>query len=304
MIGIIGTGIAAGIVAIGVIAGIRVVRPTEVGIVERLGKYQRTAQQGFHWIIPIIDQMYRVNMTEIRADVPSQEVITKDNLNARVDAVVYYRVKNAKKALYNVNNFHRSIVSLARTTLRAAIGNMTLAKANEERSEINSRIETEMSNQIEKADSDKEGWGVDIVRVELQEITPPGDVQDAMNKVVKAEKEKIAAIDLATAIETKADGEKRAEIKKAEGVARGVELKAKADAEAVKMKAAAEAEAIKLVNESANKYFKGNAQILKKLDTVEGAFKKGTKLIIDSKSKVSNIVSELAGVPVVPTKEK
>ena len=137
-------------------AGIRIVRPVEEGLIETLGKYSRTAKQGFQWIIPVVQRMVKVNITETRVDIPPQEVITKDKLNAQVDAVVYYRVRAVDKAVYNVNNYSRSVVSLARTTLRAVIGKMTLADANEKREEINQGVEKEMSAQIEKPDNLKE----------------------------------------------------------------------------------------------------------------------------------------------------
>ena len=181
--------------------GIRVVRPIERGLIETLGKYSRTAQQGFHWIIPVVQRMVKVNTTEIRVDIPPQEVITKDKLNAKVDAVVYYRVREVRKAIYNVNQYNQSVVSLARTTLRAVVGKMSLSDANEKRDVINSSVESEMSSQIEKPQEHKEGWGIDILRVEIQEITPPADVQTAMNNVVKAENDKIAATDFANAVD-------------------------------------------------------------------------------------------------------
>lgn len=267
------------------ILGIRIIRPTEVGVVERLGKYKRTSNQGFQWIIPVIDRMSKVDVTEIRVDVPPQEVITKDKLNATVDAVIYYRVRNAKKALYNVQDYHSSVVSLARTTLRAVVGKLNLSEANERRDHINEFVEREMSAQIEKDHDDKEGWGIDILRVEIQEITPPNDVQAAMNNVVKAENEKIAAIDLATANETKADGERRAEIKKAEGVRQGNILRAQG-----------EAEAIRLVNDAANKYFKGNAVILKKLEATERALMNNAKIVVPAKTELVNVIGDMAGV--------
>ncbi len=274
--------------------GIRIVRPTEEGVVERLGRYKATAKQGFHWIFPVVDRMVKVNVTEMRVDIPPQEVITRDNLNAHVDGVVYYRVRNPKKAIYNVNDYNGSVVSLARTTLRAIIGQMTLTDANESRNKINQLIEHEMSSQVEHAGSDTEGWGIDIIRVELQQISPPNDVQQAMNKVVKAENEKIAAMDLATAAETKADGERRAEIKKAEGIKQAKILAADG-----------EAQAIKLVNEAAHKYFKGNAQILRKLESVEKALSQNAKIVIPAKTELVNVIGEMAGItPVKVAKTK
>ena len=263
--------------------GIKILRPVEVGIIEFLGRYSKTASAGFNWIIPFLSKMYRINITERRVDIDPQSIITKDKLNAVVDGVVYYRVEEAKKAIYNVNNFENSVPSLAKTTLRAVIGKMTLTEANENRDQINLEVEKILSKEVTK-------WGIDVVRVELQRIEPPDDVQAAMNKVVKAENEKIAALDLATAIETKADGERRAEIKKAEGIAAAIRLKADADGDA-----------IKTVNIAAEEYFVGNAQLLKKLETVAEALKDNTKIIVPTGSDLVNVINDLAGttVPVI-----
>ena len=268
-------------------AGIRIIRPVDVGIVEFLGKYSRTATAGFNWIIPVLHNMYKVNITERRVDIDPQSIITKDKLNAEVDGVVYYKVINAKEAIYNVNNFVLSVPSLAKTTLRAVIGKMTLTEANENRDTINEEVEKILDLQVSK-------WGISVVRVELQRIEPPEDVQIAMNKVVKAENEKIAALDLATAIETKADGERRAEIKKAEGIAVAIKLKAEADGDA-----------IKIVNEAAEQYFIGNAQLLKKLETVGESLKNNAKIIVPSNSDLVNVIGNLAGdiMPIATKKQ-
>lgn len=295
--------IIPGIAIVIALLGIRIVRPTEKGIIERLGKYHKAGEQGFHWIIPLVDTMRKVNVTEVRVDIPPQEVITRDKLNAHVDAVVYYRVRNPVKALYNVNNYHTSVVSLARTTLRAVIGKMNLAEANEKREEINHHVEKEMGAQIEKPKEKKEGWGIDILRVEIQEIQPPKDVQDAMNRVVKAENEKIAAVDLANAKETEADGFKRAAIKEAQGVNQSTVLRAQGDAKAVILRANAQADAIKQVSESAAKYFKGNAQVLKKLETVEKSLRRNAKIVVPAKTQLVNVIGDMAGVlPLKQTK--
>ena len=175
--------------------------------------------------------------------------------------------------------------SLAKTTLRAVIGKMTLTEANENRDKINENVETILAKGVSK-------WGIDVVRVELQRIEPPDDVQDAMNQVVKAENEKIAALDLATAIETQADGERRAEIKKAEGIAAAIRLKAEADGEA-----------IKIVNVAAEKYFVGNAQLLRKLETVSESLRDNAKIIVPSNSDLVNVISDLAGTTVPLSKK-
>ena len=267
-------------------AGIRIVRPTHRGLMERLGKYTSFAGQGFHWIIPVIDRMIKVNITEQMVDAQPQEIITNDNLNARVDAQVYFKVKpdeeSVKSSQYNVNNYEWQIVNLARTTLRNIIGTLTLKSANSERDKINGELLTTLSKETRN-------WGMEIVRTELKEIDPPKDVQETMNKVVKAENEKIAALDFANAMEREADGQKRAEIKKAEGIRQAKILAAEGDAEA-----------IRLVNEAADKYFIGNAQLLRKLETVERALKDNAKIVVPSGSELVNVIGEMAGVLPLP----
>jgi regulator of protease activity HflC (stomatin/prohibitin superfamily) len=269
--------------------GIRIIRPTHRGLVERFGKYNRFAEAGFHWIIPFIEKMYQVNITEQMVNAEPQEIITFDNLNARVDAQVYFKIRpdedSVKKSIYFVNNFYLQIVNLARTTLRNIIGTMTLKSANSERNRINTELLTILSKETAN-------WGLDVVRTELKEIDPPKDVQETMNKVVKAENEKVAAVDFATATETVADGQKRAEIKKAEGVRQAKILQAEG-----------EAQAIQLVNEAADKYFVGNAQLLRRLQTVETALKDNAKVVLPSDGELVNIIGELAGMP-LPLKVK
>ncbi|MCX6572621.1 MAG: SPFH/Band 7/PHB domain protein [Candidatus Aminicenantes bacterium] len=269
------------------LAGIRIVRPTHRGLIERLGRYNRFAMPGLSWIIPVIETMRQINITEMMVDAAPQEIITNDNLNARVDAQVYFRVKedepSVKASQYNVNNFQWQIVNLARTTLRNIIGTLTLKSANSERGKINDELLKTLSAEAAR-------WGIDIVRTELKEIDPPKDVQETMNKVVKAENEKIAAVDFATARETVADGERRAEIKKAEGVRQAKILEAQG-----------EAEAIRLVNEAAEKYFVGNAQVLRRLQALETALQGNAKIIVPSDRDLVNVIGDMAGI--VPLKK-
>lgn len=271
-------------------AGIRIVRPTERGLIERLGKYRKLADPGFHWIIPVIDRLFMVNVTEQMVDAEPQEIITNDNLNASVDAQVYFRVKadeeSVKGSIYNVNNYKWQIVNLARTTLRNIIGTLTLKSANSERGKINAELYRTLHNETQS-------WGIEIVRTELKEIDPPKDVQETMNKVVKAENEKIAAIDSATAAETVADGVKRAKIKEAEGYKQSKILHAEG-----------EAEAIKLVNEAADKYFIGNAQMLRKLEALETSLGNNTKIVIPAGTELVNIIGEMAGIVPIERKQK
>jgi regulator of protease activity HflC (stomatin/prohibitin superfamily) len=268
--------------------GIKIVRPTERGLIERLGKYHNFAGPGFHWIIPVIDRIFMINVTEQMVDAEPQEIITNDNLNASVDAQVYFRVKSdeesVKGSIYNVNNYKWQIVNLARTTLRNIIGTLTLKSANSERGKINSELYRTLHTETQS-------WGIEIVRTELKEIDPPHDVQETMNKVVKAENEKIAAIDSATAAETVADGVKRAKIKEAEGFKQSKILHAEG-----------EAEAIKLVNEAADKYFIGNAQLLRKLEALEKSLEKNAKIVIPTGTELINIIGEMAGI--IPIERK
>ncbi len=278
-------GVIIWLVIVGIIlflAGIRIIRPTHRGLVERLGRYNRFAKAGFQWVIPAIETLHSVNITEQMVDAAPQEIITYDNLNARVDAQVYFKVKDdeesVKASQYNVNNYQWQIVNLARTTLRNIIGTLTLKSANSERGKINEELLKTLSTETAR-------WGIDIVRTELKEIDPPKDVQETMNKVVKAENEKVAAIDFATARETVADGERRAEIKKADGVRQGKILEAQG-----------EAEAIRLVNEAAEKYFVGNAQILRRLQALETALQGNAKIVLPSDKDIVNVIGEMAGI--------
>jgi len=274
------------VVVILFLAGVRIVRPIQRGLVERLGKYRRLAVPGFNWIIPIIDRMYRINITEMMVNAEPQEIITNDNLNARVDAQVYFKVKDdeesVKSSQYRVFDYKYQIVNLARTTLRNIIGTLSLKSANSERGKINTELQKTLREETSH-------WGIEIVRTELKEIDPPKDVQETMNKVVKAENEKVAAIDFATATETMADGARRAEIKKADGVKQAKVLEAEG-----------EAQAIKLVYEASNQYFVGNAQLLRRLETVEKSLAKNAKIVIPTGSELVNVIGELAGVLPLP----
>jgi len=268
--------------------GIRIVRPTNRALVERLGKYHHFATPGFNWIIPVIDKMYKINITEKMINAEPQEIITNDNLNARVDAQVYFKIKpdeeSVKNSQYNVNSIEYQIVNLARTTLRNIIGTMTLKSANSERGKINKELHSTLLEETIN-------WGIEIVRTELKEIDPPKDVQETMNKIVKAENEKIAAIDFATATETKADGEKRAEIRRAEGVKQGAILRAEG-----------EAQAIQLVNEAAEKFFVGNAQLLRRIQALETSMRDNAKIVVPTGSDLVNVLGEMGGL--VPLKTK
>ncbi|MHB1345966.1 MAG: SPFH domain-containing protein [Candidatus Humimicrobiaceae bacterium] len=274
--------IIAAVIVFFFLIGIRIVRPTHRGLIETLGKYSGFAQPGFHWVLVPIKKLYLVDIREQLVNAEPQVIITNDNLNATVDAQVYLKVKSdeesTKNSMYNVTNYRLQVVNLARTTLRNIIGTLSLKSANSERGRINTDLDQTLKIETRN-------WGIEILRTELKEIDPPKDVQETMNKVVKAENEKIAAVDFATAAETNADGIKRSEIKKAEGIRQAKILEAEG-----------EAQAIKLVNEAAEQYFVGNAQLLRKLQAVETALKNNAKIVLPSDSDLVNVIGEMSGV--------
>jgi regulator of protease activity HflC (stomatin/prohibitin superfamily) len=272
---------------------VRTVRPTSRGLIERFGRYNRFANPGLVFRIPIAERLVRINITENMIDAGLQEIITSDSLNAQVDAQVYFKVRSdeesVKASQYNVFNYMTQIVALARTTLRNIIGTMSLKEANSERGKINSSLYANLSNETKS-------WGLEIVRTELKEINPPADVQETMNKVVKAANEKIAAVDFATARETQADGERRAAIKVAEGQRQSAILQSEGVRQAKITVAEGEAQAIKLVNEAADEYFKGNAQLLRRLQAVEQSLTNNAKIVVPADSSLVNLIGGLAGI--------
>jgi len=207
-------------------AGIRIVRPYEKGLVERLGKYQRTVDSGLTIIIPVIDKMTKVDMRENVVDVPPQEVITKDNVVVTVDAVVYYEATDPVKLVYNVANFYIAATKLAQTNLRNVIGEMQLDESLTSREKINAALRQILDDATDK-------WGVRVVRVELQRIEPPMDVTEAMHRQMKAERTRRAVI-------LEADGDKQAAITRAEGSKQSAILEAEGKGEAIKRVAEAE----------------------------------------------------------------
>jgi regulator of protease activity HflC (stomatin/prohibitin superfamily) len=281
--------VVIGIVILILLMSLRTVRPTDRGLVERFGKYNRFAQPGLLFLIPFgIEKLIRVNITEMMVSSEKREIITADSLNAEVDSNVYFKVKpeedNVKKSVYGVYSYREQIVALAKTTLRNIIGTMTLKEANSDRNKINKELYEQLARETAN-------WGIEIVRTELKEIQPPQAVQEVMNSVVVASNQKIAAQDFATAVETKADGERRAAIKMAEGAKQAQILRAEG-----------EALAIQLVNEAADKYFVGNAQLLRKLEATEKALATNTKVVLPTGQSLINVIGDLAGV-VTPKKD-
>ncbi len=206
--------------------GIRIVRPWEKGLVERLGKYQRTVDSGLTVIIPFMERLIKVDMREQVVDVPPQAVITKDNVAVEVDAVVYYEVTDPVNVTYNISDFYIAATKLAQTNLRNLIGDLALDESLTSREVINNKLRQILDDATDK-------WGARVTRVELQRIEPPRDVTEAMHRQMKAERDRRAMI-------LEAEGQKRSAILQAEGVKQSAILEAEGKAEAMKKVADAE----------------------------------------------------------------
>ncbi len=213
--------------------GIKVVRPWQKGLIERLGKYQRTADSGLTIIPPYLERMIKVDMREQVVDVPPQAVITKDNVVVEVDAVVYYEVTDPVKVTYNVSNFYTAATKLAQTNLRNLVGDLALDESLTSREIINTKLREILDDATDK-------WGTKVTRVELQRIEPPTDVTDAMHRQMKAERDRRAMI-------LEAEGQKRSAILRAEGQAEAIMKVADANKYEKLTVAKGEAEAIQTV---------------------------------------------------------
>jgi len=225
--------IVAIVVFIFVASGIKTVRPWQKALIERLGKYQRTADSGLTIIVPILERMIKVDMREQVVDVPPQAVITKDNVVVEVDAVVYYEVTDPVKVTYNVANFYMAATKLAQTNLRNLVGDLALDESLTSREVINTKLRQILDDATDK-------WGTRVTRVELQRIEPPEDVTEAMHRQMKAERDRRAMI-------LEAEGHKQSAILNAEGQAEAIKKVADADRYQKLTVAKGEAEAIQTV---------------------------------------------------------
>ena len=236
----------AGIIILGVVAffafvyaamAIKIVRPFQRGILERLGKYKATLDPGLRFIMPVIDSVKLVDMREQVVDVPPQEVITEDNVVVSVDAVIYYEPSDPQRLVYNVANFLLAITKLAQTNLRNVVGDMDLDEALTSRDRINSALRQILDDATDK-------WGVRVVRVEIQKIDPPPDVMQAMHSQMKAERTRRAVVTEAEgareAAITRAEGDKQSAILSAQGIKERQILEAQGEAGAIQAVADAE----------------------------------------------------------------
>ena len=195
--------------------GIKIVSQSEIMIIERLGRFHKVLDGGFHVIVPFFDSVRaRMSVREQLVDISKQQVITKDNVNIAVDGIVFLKVIDGKMALYNVEDYRKAISNLAMTTLRSAIGEMSLDQTLSSRDQLNSKLQIALGDAADN-------WGVKIMRVEISEISVPKGIEDAMNLQMKAEREK-------RAIELKAEAEKAALIRNAEALKQEKVLEAEA----------------------------------------------------------------------------
>jgi len=244
MVAIVVLAAAAVLLFLAALKSVKIVRPYQRGVVERLGRYHATANPGLRLIIPFVDRMVRVDMREQVVEVPAQEVITSDNVVVTVYAVIYYEATDAQRLLYNIANFELAVAKLAQTNLRNLIGDLDLDEALTSSVKINTHLRDILDDATDK-------WGVRMVRVEIQRIDPPPDVIASMHHQMQSERTRRAVVTEALGVReaavTRAEGEKQAAILGAEGDAQAMERIA--DAEKYKRLAVAvgEAGAIKSV---------------------------------------------------------
>lgn len=271
------------------ISSLRIVRPTEKGLVERLGRYHRFVQGGITFLVPFVDRILKVNITERMTPVQRQDVITKDKVFMGVDAVVFYKIKpdetSVKASQYSVANFAAQIDTLARTVLRDIIGGMDMAIANTSRPVINEKLK-------EALDEQTECWGIEIIRAEIKDLEPPRELIISMESVLKADNERQAAEKTAIAQATLASGEKNAAIQRAEGQKQAAILQAEGQKTATIAIAEGDAQATRLRNEALTTYFKDSAVVFKQLETIAASLQNNTKIIVPEGKAISLILNE------------
>ena len=254
----------------------RIVSQYEKGLVLRLGRYRHTVDSGLTFLVPVIEDMIKVDMRERVINVEPQKVITKDNVSVTVDAVIYYRISDPVKATFEVQNFAYAATTLAQTNLRNLIGDKSLDETLTARDLINANLR----NVLDEATNT---WGVKVTRVEVQKSDPPADITEAMSRQMKAERDKRANI-------LEAEGVKQAAILQAEGVKASEILRAEGDAQARITRATAEARAIEMVSNAAESFFKERAEASKRLDVLNTVLASQTKYIVPSGSELVNVL--------------
>ncbi len=267
-------------------------------IIERLGKYHATLLPGIYFLIPFIDSVaYRQEMREQVIDIPSQSVITKDNIQVEIDGLLYLKVMDPKKASYGIGNYLAASINLAQTTMRSEVGKITLGAIFSERDEVNAKI-------ISEIDKASDPWGVKVLRYEIKDIAPSRQVVDTLEKQMEAEREKRAEITRATAEKEKlinvsegrrqqainvSEGEKQKRINEAKGRAEGIKLIAESTAQSLSLVGAA----IDLPGGDAALKMRMIDQYIEQLDEVIG--KGEISLFPAQLASLKGIVDELKG---------
>jgi len=268
-------------------------------VVERFGKFRKTMTAGLNFVVPIIDRVaYKVSLKEMAMDVPGQSAITKDNITLNVDGVLYMKVLDPEKASYGIDNYVFGVTQLAQTTMRSEIGKITLDRTFEERDLLNTAI-------VQAINDAGAAWGTSCLRYEIKDITPPRSVLEAMERQMKAERDKRAVIlesegSRQSAINT-AEGEKRAIVLAAEAEREQRILEAEGEAQAITTVASAQAKALELVGEAAAT---PNGQKAVQLDLATRAItakaniaKDSTIVLMDGdKSEAGKVVAESMAV--------
>jgi len=254
----------------------RIVSQYEKGLVMRLGKYRATVDSGLTFLVPMIEDLLKVDMRERVIKVEPQEVITKDNVLVTVDAVIYYRISDPVKSTFEVQNFAYAATILAQTNLRNLIGDKSLDETLTARDTINANLR----NVLDEATNT---WGVKVTRVEVQKIDPPADITEAMSRQMKAERTKRAQI-------LEAEGFKQSQILQAEGMKESSILKADGEAQARILQANAEAKAIEVTAQAAESFFKERAEMRQRLDVLRAVLAQQTKFVVPSGSNLLNIL--------------
>lgn len=301
-----------------VIKGVIIVQQAEVVIVERLGKFEKVLQSGLNFIIPILEaprgmlwkvsakaldgstysyvkERTRIDLRESVYDFPQQNVITKDNVSIRINALLYFQIVDPKSAVYEIQNLSDAIEKLTQTTLRNLVGQLDLDETLVSRDKINQELRAILDEATNK-------WGVKVNRVELQDIIPPTDIQQAMEKQMKAERDKRAAILEAEGLKQaeilKAEGDKMAQINRAEGDKQSAILRADGNAQARVINATAEGNAIKIVIDSIQNKGKPDQYLIamKYLDTLKSITAGQNNKIVYMPYEATGILSSVDGI--------